>query len=60
MQAVSDRAWLAGRDVHEANDLWNLTALSILPAICVESETPSLSGACASLHAKAAEEFYAE
>ena len=33
MQAVSDRAWLAGRMSTKPSDLWRLTALSILPAI---------------------------
>ncbi len=33
MQAASDRVLASGADVHEATDLWRLTALSILAVI---------------------------
>jgi hypothetical protein len=57
MQAVSDRVWLAGRMSTKPSDLWRLDRVVYFGGDCVESETPSFSGACASLHAKAAEEF---
>ena len=60
MQAVSDRAWVAGRDVHEAQRPLETYRVVYFGGDCVERETPSFSAACASLPPKAVEEFYAE
>ena len=43
MQAVSDRAWLAGRDVHEAHRPLETYRVVYFGGDCVERETPSFS-----------------
>ena len=61
MQAVSDRAWVAGAgNVHEAQRPLETYRVVHCDGDCVERETPSFSAACASLAVKAVEEFYAE
>ena len=49
MQAVSDRAWVGGADVHEAHRPLETCRVVYFGGDCVERETPSFSRACDSL-----------
>jgi hypothetical protein len=60
MQAVSDRAWVAGRMSTKPSDLWSLTAVSILLAIVSSLRRRHSPALVLVWRPKAAEEFYAE
>jgi hypothetical protein len=60
MQAVSNRAWASGADVHEAQRPLEAYRVVYFGGDCVERETPSFSRACGSLSTNAVEDFYVE